>query len=101
MAFWRKSQEEMDAKAALAAAKANLHTAKTQVKTARTVLRTAKATRKTRRLALRTQSLEEHEEARYVTAMDRLDRDRRRGRAKPVRVRGSRRARRYRRSRPR
>jgi hypothetical protein len=101
MSFFHRTPEERDARAALKAAKSNLYVAKTQVKTAKAQLRTTKAGRKARKITLQTQRVAERDEARYVTATDRLERDRVRGRAKPVRVRGSSRSRRYSRRRPR
>ena len=115
MSFWRRTPEEKAARAALKAEKERLYVARAQAKTLRARAAIArvglKATKiagreriteaKTRRAAVRLQRSEELQEARYITAIDRLDRDRRRGKAKTVRVRSSPRARRHRRSRPR
>lgn len=108
MPFWNRSQAEREAKAALSAARENARIARAQVKTAKAVLKTTKATGQRQRIELRTraaalkhQRAEERQEARYFGELGRLQRDELRGRAKPVRVRGSRRSRRYRRSLPR
>jgi hypothetical protein len=115
MSFWRRTHEEKAAAAALKAEKERLYVAKMLAKAAKTKAATAKAAyrqsrysgkqgiieARARRTSVRLQRAEEREEARYVTATDRLERDRLRGLAKQVRVRGSSRARRHRRSRPR
>lgn len=126
MSFFRRTPEEKAAAAALRAERERLYIAKARAKTANAALKSseveskqrARAARaairaarisgrqrvaeaKTRRVATRFQRAEEREEARYVVATDRLERDRMRGRVKPVRVRGSSRTRNYRRRRPR
>src|SRR4029077_20330184 len=115
MSFWRRTPEEKAAAAALKVEKERLYVARTNAKTQATRAKIARANYKlnrlagkqritearTRRGASKLQGSEEQEEARYISAVDRLERDRTRGRAKPVRVRGSSRTRRYRRSRPR
>jgi hypothetical protein len=108
MSFWRKTQAEKDAAAALRASRENLSVARTQVKIAKADYKASKAVGKreltelrARRSALKTQRAEERDEARYVSALDRLERDRERGKARPIKVRGSRRARRHRRARAR
>ena len=115
MSFWRRTPEEKAAHAALRAEKERLYVARQQAATQATRAKVARAKyklnrlegkqrvteAKTRRVATRLQRSEEREEARYISVVDRLERDRSKGKAKVVRVRGSRRTRRYRRSRPR
>jgi hypothetical protein len=108
MGFFFKTHEEKAAAADLKREKEALHVAKLQAKAAKVRAKAERVTGKkgiveahARRVAAKLQRAEEREEARYVSATDRLERDRAKGKARVVRVRGSRRARGHRRSRPR